>query len=214
MSKQLTARQREMLDAIREYMADNGYAPSIRELGPMLGISSLRGVTIHLDALEKKGWITRESKSRSIRVLAPVSGTAQLARSRLVPLLGSISAGIPLLAVENVETYVAAPPHIGESSDELFALRVRGDSMIGDHIVDGDIIVVRRQNLADHGDVVAALIGDEATVKRLDLRSHSPMLQPSNPNYQPIPFDQDESMILGKVVGLVRSFEGKGAGGF
>ena len=122
MAKQLTARQRQVLDAIRDYIVDKGYCPSIRELGPMLGISSLRGVTIHLEALERKGWITRENKSRSIRMLGPTPDPG-----RSVPLLGTISAGIPLLAVENVESHVIDPVQMAFESDEVFALKVRGD---------------------------------------------------------------------------------------
>lgn len=204
MAKQLTARQRQVLDTIRIFMAENGYGPSIRELGAILKIGSLRGVTIHLDALEKKGWITRENKSRSIRMLGPFAGTSNM---RNVPLLGTISAGLPLLAVENVESYISVPAMMSSDSDELFALKVRGDSMIEDHIVDGDIIVVRKQSSAEHGQIIAALIGDEATVKRLDLRVKPPRLLPANPNYQPIELPESESGILGRVVGLVRPAE-------
>lgn len=204
MAKQLTARQREVLDVIKRYIEEKGYCPSIRELGPVLGIASLRGVTIHLDALEKKGWITRESKSRSIRVL---SASPREAHSTKVPVLGTIAAGVPLLAVENIESYVAVPPQMGTDSDVLFALRVRGDSMIDDHIVDGDIIIIRKQDSAEHGQIVAALIGEEATVKRIDLRSKPPRLLPANVNYQPIELKDDESYLLGRVVGLLRSIE-------
>jgi len=203
MAKQLTARQRQMLDAIRDFILDKGYCPSIRELGPMLGISSLRGVTIHLEALERKGWITRENKSRSIRVLGPTPASP----GRSVPLLGTISAGIPLLAVENVESHVTIPLTMALESDELFALRVRGDSMIDDHIVDGDVIVVRKQESAEHGQIVAALIGDEATVKRLDLNSQPPRLLPANPNYDAIALPAGESIVLGLVIGLLRSID-------
>jgi len=203
MAKQLTVRQRQVLDTIREFILDKGYGPSIRELGSILGISSLRGVTIHLDALERKGWLTRENKSRSIRVLAPSS----VSPGRSVPLLGAISAGIPLLAVENVESHIAIPLRMAPESDEVFALRVRGDSMIDDHIVDGDVIVVRKQDIAEHGQIVAALIGDEATVKRLDLHSQPPRLLPANPNYDPIPLSAGESIVLGRVIGLLRSID-------
>lgn len=205
MAKQLTARQREVIEAIQSFIAANGYGPSIRELGPMLGIASLRGVTIHLDALEKKGWITRESKSRSIRVLGP---SAAPVPGRSVPILGTIAAGVPLLAIENVESQLTVPPQMASGADEVFALRVRGDSMIGDHIADGDIIIVRKQDSAEHGKIVAALIGDEATVKRLDLRSNPPRLLPANENYRPIEMTPDDSRILGQVIGLMRSIDG------
>jgi len=223
MSKGLTQRQREVLEAIRDYAARNGYPPSIRELGRALGISSLRGVTIHLDALARKGYIERESTSRSIRLLtahateletADASG-GFLARSvsRLgggravsVPLLGAIAAGAPLLAVENVECYVPVPVEMAGDAKDLFALRVKGDSMIGDAICDGDTIVVRSQPSAENGEIVAALIGDEATVKRLDKSSRPARLLPANPNYEPIPLAREDVRILGKVIGLVRSY--------
>lgn len=190
MSKQLTARQREMLNAISGFIAIKGYAPSIRDLGPLLGISSLRGVTIHLDALEKKGWITRERASRSIRVLSPMAGGVNQAPGRQVPLLGAISTGLPLLAVENIESYISVPPEMARESDEVFAMRVRGDSMIDEHIADGDIVLVRSQDCGENGQIVAALIDGEATVKRLDTELSS-----------------DNTRILGRVIGLFRVYE-------
>lgn len=171
----------------------------------MLDISSLRGVTIHLDALEKKGWIERESTSRSIRILnQPVSNSAE--QPVMVPLLGTIAAGTPLLAVENVESYIPVPKEMSPYADELFALRVRGDSMIGDSILNGDTIIVRSQTSAQHGEIVAALIDDEATVKRLDMQSYPHRLLPSNPKYQPIELARDDVRILGKVISLVRTY--------
>lgn len=203
MSKGLTARQREVLEAIREFLARKGYPPSIRELGKTLGISSLRGVTIHLDAIEKKGWLQRESTSRSIRLLTAHESTDARVS---VPLLGSIAAGLPLLAVENVESYVPVPAEMAANATELFALRVRGDSMIGDGILDGDTIIVRSQPSAESGEIIAALIGDEATVKRLDSSRWPARLLPSNPNYEPIELAREDVRILGKVMGLVRSY--------
>jgi len=197
----LTARQRQVLDAIVDYRAERGYLPSIRELRRMLGVSSLRGVTIHLDALERKGWIERESTSRSIRVLGPERSWGHF---RSIPLLGTIAAGVPLLAVGNVEGHIPFPADMVGRSDELFALRVRGDSMLGDHILDGDLVIVERRQTAENGQIVAALIGDEATVKRLDMRSTPPRLLPSNPAYEPIALDSEDSRILGRVVGLIR----------
>lgn len=216
MSKGLTQRQRQVLEAIREYAERKGYPPSIRELGKALGISSLRGVTVHLDALARKGYIERESTSRSIRLLTADAAYASggfLPRSDgpvgaavSVPLLGAIAAGAPLLAVENVEGYVPVPAEMAAGAKELFALRVKGDSMIGDGIRDGDMIVVRSQPSAENGEIVAALIGDEATVKRLDKSSRPARLLAANPNYEPIPLAREDVRILGKVVGLVRSY--------
>ncbi len=202
--KELTTRQREVLDAILNFRAAKGFAPSIRELRPILGLGSLRGVTIHLKALERKGYIQRESTSRSIRV---VGGGEGMDLFTSVPLVGAIAAGLPLLAVENVESYVPIPREMAASSDELFALRVRGNSMTGDHIADGDVVVVRRQPTAEDGEIVAALIDDEATVKRLSKQRGRLQLIPSNPDYPPIEV-QDSVRVLGKVVGLIRSIRG------
>ena len=207
MAKDLTARQRQVLEAIRHYVRENGYPPSIRELGKLLEIRSLRGVTVHLDALQRKGWIHRESTSRSIRILAGPSGGPVGMPPVYIPMLGKIAAGIPLLAVENVECYVPVPPEIASKGRELFALRVSSDSMIGDHVLEGDTIVVKNQGRAEHGDVVAALIGGEAVVKRLDLRSKPPRLLASNPSYEPIELVEDGAKILGPVIGLIRTYD-------
>lgn len=204
--KQLTARQREVLQAIQDYQSTRGYIPSIRELGRLLGIRSLRGVTVHLTALERKGWIERESTSRSIRVIAPRPPGVSSDPPRFVPLLGTIAAGIPLLAVENVDSYVPVPDEIAATQTELFALKVKGDSMVGDHILDGDTILVESRPVAEDGEIVAALIGEEATVKRLDIKTQPPRLLPSNPDYASIELGDENARILGKVVGLVRSF--------
>jgi len=201
--KELTARQRQVLDAIVDYRAERGYPPSIRELRRTLGVSSLRGVTIHLDALERKGWIERERTSRSIRTLAPEHHGE---RFRSVPLLGTIAAGVPLLAVENVEGHIPFPAEMAGPADQLFALRIRGDSMLGDHILDGDLVILERLPTAENGQIVAALIGEDATVKRLDMRSTPPRLVPSNPAYAPIELDSENVRILGRVIGLVRSY--------
>jgi len=123
-----------------------------------------------------------------------------------VPLLGSIAAGIPLLAIENVESYVPVPAEMAANAKELFALKVKGDSMIGDAILDGDTIIVRSQPSAESGEIIAALIGDEATVKRLDSSNWPARLLPSNPNYEPIELTGEDVRILGKVMGLVRSY--------
>lgn len=207
MAKNLTARQREVLETITTFCTQYGYPPSIRELGHLLNISSLRGVTIHLDALEKKGYIERERTSRSIRIVSQMGKSASENATLSIPLLGSIAAGTPLLAVENVESYVPIDRDMASGSRELFALKVKGDSMIGDHIVEGDVLIIQKQESADHNDIVAALIGDEATVKRLDIKTNPPRLLPSNPHYSPIKITGSDTRILGKVVGLVRSFD-------
>ena len=198
--RMLTARQREVLEVIGEYIAEKGYPPSIRDLMPRLGISSLRGVTIHLQALEKKGWIERERTSRSIRLNSPAEKPSALS----IPLLGTIAAGTPLLAVENVESYIPLPAELSGHSGEMFALKVKGDSMTGDHILDGDIIVVRSQNSAEQGEIVAALIEDEATVKRLDIQARPARLLPSNPNYSPVELSSENARIriIHRIIGV------------
>jgi repressor LexA len=204
MTKKLTARQREVLEFITNYIAEKGFPPSVREIGAALEISSLRGVTVHLDAIERKGWIKRERTSRGIQVLAPMPGRRKGAES--VPVLGTIAAGIPILAVENVESYVFIPEEMAGRSNNLFALRVRGDSMIGDAIAPGDLVIVRAQRSFSNGDLVAALLGDEATVKRARIDQSGVQLVASNPLYEPIVVDRDDSRIIGKVVGLIRSY--------
>lgn len=202
--KKLTARQREVLDFIVGYIAERGFPPSIREIGAALRISSLRGVTIHLDALERKGWIRRESASRGIQVLAPVPGKREGALA--IPVLGTIAAGTPILAVENVESYVLVPEEMAAPGGSLFALRVRGDSMIGDGILPGDLVIIRHQRSIGSGELAAVLIGDEATVKRIKLDREKALLLSSNPQYEPIVIDREDSRIIGKVIGLIRSY--------
>lgn len=204
MAKKLTERQREVLEFVVGYVSEKGFPPSVREIGAALKISSLRGVTIHLDALEKKGWINRERTSRGIQVLAPIPGRKSGAAA--VPVLGTIAAGIPILAFENVESYVFVPEEMVEHSNKLFALRVRGDSMIGDAILPDDLVIVRSQRNFSPGDMVAALLGEEATVKRLKMDKDRVTLVASNPIYEPIVVDRDDSRIIGKVVGLIRNY--------
>ncbi len=205
MRKQLTARQRSILEFIVGFVERNGYPPSIREIGAEFDIRSLRGVTVHLDALERKGFIRRESTSRSIKVLQPRISPpdSQLAR---LPILGTIAAGEPLLAVENVEGELSVPGAMLGGTRDAFLLRVKGDSMTGAHILPGDMVVIRPQQTADSGDLVAALIGEEATVKRLRLDGGRGTLVPANPEYDTMPIDGTESRIIGKVIALMRNY--------
>ena len=205
MRDKLTKRQQSVLEFIIRYVGRHGYPPVIREIGPALGIKSLRGVTIHLDALDRKGFIRRESTSRSIQVLKTPAHIETEAFVRL-PLLGTIAAGMPLLAVENIEGEMPVPRAMVGNADGSFLLRVRGDSMIGAHILDGDLVVIRQQPTADNGDLVAALIGDEATVKRLQRRGRETFLMPANSAYQPIQMRSRDGMLIGKVIGLLRSY--------
>ena len=204
MKDKLTKRQQSVLRYIENYLAKYGYPPSIREIGTALGIKSLRGVTIHLDALERKGFIHRESTSRSIQVLKPLK-TNEPDAFVMLPILGAIAAGRPLLAVENVEAEIPVPKTMLGTTRDAFLLRVEGDSMVDAHILDGDLVVIRPQKTAENGDVVAALLGDEATVKRLRIEGENAVLMPANRAYQPIPLQGTDAELIGKVIGLLRN---------
>ena len=207
MAKQLTNRQQTVLEAIRQWIRERGYPPTIRELGQRLGIKSLRGVTTHLDAIAKKGFLKREPRARSISLLDLV---APFERALRVPVLGRIRAGEPLLAQQHVESHVVIDgAWIGGStaagSAEHFALKVQGDSMINAGILEGDFVIVRQQPAAQDGDIVVALLGDEATIKRFYKESDHVRLQPEHPTMEPIVVPkQDPLSVLGKVVAVFR----------
>ncbi len=207
MAKQLTTRQHTVLETIRMWIRKHGYPPTIRELGQHLGIKSLRGVTTHLDAIAKKGFLKRESRARSISLLGLVAPFEQALR---VPIVGRIRAGSPVLAQEQVEGHVVVDGGwLGVSaSDETvqhFALKVQGDSMSTAGILSGDYVIVRQQPTAENGDIVAALLGEEATVKRFFKEGDQIRLQPEHPAMEPIVVGKQESLtILGKVVAVFR----------
>lgn len=201
---ELTRRQREILDYITSVTHLKGYPPSVREIGQAVGLSSSSTVHSHLAALEAKGFIRRDpSKPRAIEVFdyrdtaSPVSPSQVAA----VPLVGQIAAGQPLLAEENIEEFLALPAeYVSEGS---FVLRVTGDSMIDAGIHDGDLLVVRQQQTASDGDIVVALLGDEATVKRFFKENGRVRLQPENRALEPI--YSSDVVILGKAIGLFRT---------
>ncbi len=199
--RDLSARQRQILDFIQKSITERGYPPSVREIGQAVGLSSSSTVHAHLTALEKKGLLRRDpTKPRAIEVL---DDEAWMRRERLVPVpvLGQVTAGKPILAVENVEDTYPLPFDLVRDED-VFMLRVRGDSMIEAGILEGDLVLVRQQNHADDGDIVVALLGDEATVKRFFREKDYIRLQPENPYMEPIIVK--DVRILGKVVGLYR----------
>ncbi len=206
MAKGLTKRQEAILQFLLEYTQNEGYPPSIREIGKHFDIGSLRGVTVHLDALERKGYITRANTPRSIRVIHP--SYQQSNRVVMLPLLGSIAAGDPIMAEENVEDLIPVPSQMVRNIDRAFLLRVRGDSMVGEGILPRDLVVIRPQVTANHGELVAVLIGDDATVKRIHFDRDATRLMPANPAYEPIIIDREDSRIVGRVVGLIRDYEG------
>lgn len=206
MAKGLTKRQQLILQFILDYVQSEGYPPSIREIGKHFDIGSLRGVTVHLDALERKSYISRSNTPRSIKVIHPSfqSGT----RVAMLPLVGSIAAGIPIHAQEHVEDLIPVPQEMVRNIEHAFLLRVKGDSMSGEGIMPRDLVVVKPQETANHGDLVAVLIGDEATVKRINFDPRGVRLMPSNPAYQPIEINSEDSRVIGRIVGLIRDYEG------
>jgi repressor LexA len=207
----LTKRQEKILEVIRDAVASRGYPPSIREIGEQVGLTSTSSVHSQLAQLEKKGFIRRDpTKPRAILVHAPdtdaSSGGATVRKlTANVPLLGQIAAGGPILAEQQVEDHVPLPRDwVGHG--ELYMLKVKGDSMIEAGVLDGDYVVVRSQPDAENGEMVAAMIDGEATVKHLSMKGSKAQLLPANPAYSPIPLDPDgvNSRILGKVVTVLR----------
>lgn len=198
MREELTEKQKRILEFIIQEIQIKGYPPSIREIGQALGITSLRGVTDHLDALEKKGHIRRGLKARSIKVLSPDEDKKD--KTVLLPLLGRVAAGEPILAEENIEKHIPVNKRYSKKQDNLFLLRVKGDSMIDDQIFDGDLVVVNSQQTANNGDIIVALLDDEATVKRFYKMGNRPVLIPANPKY---PIIEKEFIIQGRVVDVI-----------
>ncbi len=201
MLKELTPKQRRIYDYILSYTNEYGYPPSVREIASAVGLKSPSTVHFHLKALEEAGAIVRGSgKTRAITPMDQ-EGKQPEQRDR-VPLVGNVAAGMPILAEECIEDYV--PFDTGGVSGEHFALKIRGESMIKAGIMPDDLVVVHQQSTADNGEIVIALIGDEATCKRLDRREGRIWLLPENDSYSPI--DGMEATILGKVVGLIRKY--------
>ncbi|MDF2927987.1 transcriptional repressor LexA [Anaerospora sp.] len=193
-------RQKQILKHIKDTLRSKGYPPSVREIGEAVGLSSSSTVHGHLAKLEEMGFIKRDpTKPRAIDVL----DEAPWRQKRLtpIPLIGKVTAGQPILAIENIEeTYPLPTELVGE--EETFMLTVQGDSMMNAGILDGDLIIVRVQRSANNGDIIVAMIDDEATVKRFYKEHDRIRLQPENPAYDPI-FSRDVT-ILGKVIGVFR----------
>jgi repressor LexA len=252
MAEEMTDRQREILAYIRKYITDNGYPPTVREIGAAFGIRSTNGVADHLKSLERKGFLTRGSlKSRALRPVqheeadptfndSPVVSAAGASSGRLatvtslasardrllrgvssseeleaiesggmvsVPVLGAVAAGAPILAEQTSSDTVQIDSFLLGGNKKVFALRIKGDSMIGDGIFDGDYIFVKKQLTADDGEIVVAMIEGEATVKRLYREGDRVRFQPSNPRLAPFYVHRDEfreTMILGLVIGVYR----------
>ena len=203
---QLTERQRELLTYIEREVRTTGVPPSIRQIGEALGISSTNGVRAHLQALEKKGYIHRSSRtSRGIASLDRLRRRTSRALHEMVevPILGRVTAGQPILAVENREGALQLDPTLVKNTD-TFALRIEGDSMTGAGIFDGDYVLVRPQQSANNGDIVVALLEESVTVKRFYREAEGFRLQPENPHMRPI--ITKEAQIEGRVILSMRQY--------
>lgn len=201
--RELTSRQQQILDYIRAEIHRRGFPPSVREIGEAVDLSSSSTVHSHLAALEKKGFIRRDpSKPRALEVLdyRDSERGVDYGQVRAIPLVGQVAAGEPILAAENIEGTMSLPAEIADES--TFILRIKGNSMIDAGIFDGDFVVVRQQNSANNGDIVVALIEDDATVKTFYREADRIRLQPENAAMEPI-YARDVS-VLGKVVALFR----------
>ena len=204
-AKDLTKRQQEIFDFIKKYSAGHGYPPTVRDIGKAVGLASSSTVHAHLANLEKVGLLRRDpSKPRAIELLDRAAGAVKsvVGTSGGLPLVGNVAAGQPILAEENIEDYVQVPPLAGGDEGE-YVLAVRGDSMKDAGILEGDHVVVRRQKAARNGEIVVALVGEEATVKRFFKENDHVRLQPENDAMQPI--RSREVRVLGRVVGVFRS---------
>jgi len=186
-------KQEKILEFLNAYVEENGYPPAVREICAAVGLRSTATVSYHLNELKKQGRIKGEPNKR--RAIALPDGQKQ----GRIPVVGVVTAGLPILAVQNIEGSI---PWDGDSG--CFALRVRGDSMIGAGILDGDKVIVRPQQDADNGEIVVALLEDEATVKRLHRENGEVWLLPENPSYAPI--DARQAQIIGKVKGVLREY--------
>jgi len=196
--ERLTKTQQKVFDYIKEIIDERGLAPSVREICAAVGLKSTSTVQYNLNALENLGYIERDSQlKRTIRICK--NGI----RPTHVPLIGTVTAGVPILAAQSVEDYIPVP--IDQRGRSLFALRVKGDSMINAAILDGDIVIVEQTPVAENGDIVVALIEDEATVKRFYKEKGHFRLQPENDSYEPIIVK--ELAVLGKVISLIRNYD-------
>ncbi|GAB1612530.1 MULTISPECIES: transcriptional repressor LexA [Mammaliicoccus] len=203
--KELTKRQSEIYQFIKHIVQTKGYPPSVREIGLAVGLASSSTVHGHLSRLEEKGYIKRDpTKPRAIEITETVGENINQENTIHVPVIGKVTAGIPITAVENVEEYFPLPAHFTSThNSNIFILDVIGDSMIEAGILDGDKVIVRSQTIAENGDIIVAMTeDDEATVKRFYKEESRYRLQPENSTMEPIYLDNVS--VLGKVVGLFR----------
>nr|WP_313795193.1 transcriptional repressor LexA [Staphylococcus warneri] len=204
--RELTKRQSEIYDYIKQIVQSKGYPPSVREIGEAVGLASSSTVHGHLSRLEEKGYIKRDpTKPRAIEIVSEqLNDNISMEETIHVPVIGKVTAGIPITAVENIEEYFPLPEHlISTHNSDIFILNVVGDSMIEAGILDGDKVIVRSQTIAENGDIIVAMTeDDEATVKRFYKEKNRYRLQPENSTMDPIYLEN--VIVVGKVIGLYR----------
>jgi len=202
----LTQRQGHVLEQIHQALRETGHPPTVREIMERLGLSSTCTVQRHLEALERKGFIRRSRlKARTVEIIKADDPRLVPRATVAVPLLGTVAAGQPILAVENIEDVFPLPAEL-VPEEPVFCLRVKGDSMKGVGLFDGDLVVVHQQDFAEEGDIVVALIEDEATIKTFRRRNGQIRLEPANPEIQPIVVPEGQVAVLGRVILGLRRF--------
>lgn len=215
--KGLTSRQTQLIEFIADHLQENGYPPSIREMAQHMNIRSTNGVNDHLKALERKGYLTRKAGLKSRAIALTKKSASKKARERSsniseldlvsIPLLGQVAAGVPILAEQHIEQHLHVDKSLAGSGAEIFALRVEGESMIEKGILPGDLVFVRRQNTANSGQVIVAMLDGEATVKTYRPQADKIVLEPANSSMEPIVIEEGDFQqvdILGIVTGVFR----------
>lgn len=187
-------------DYIVDYIRKEGYPPAVRDICSGVGIRSTSTIHGHLKRLQQAGRIDYTAGKRRAITIPEIDGE----RVVHLPVIGQVTAGVPILATENIERILPLPADFFSDDGDVFALKVRGESMMGAAILDGDFVIVHRQNTANPGDIIVALVGDEATVKTLANIDGKVVLRPENPAFRPIPFDRADCQVLGKVCGVFR----------
>ena len=203
MKDKLTAKQEQVLNFIKQHLMAKSYPPTVREICEAVGLKSTSSVHAHLETLEKKGYIRKDQdKTRAIEIIDDDFSFNPLSREMVnIPMVGTVAAGVPLLAEQNITEYFPVPADMLPNA-ETFMLRVKGDSMVNMGIYEGDQLIIKRQNTASNGDVVVALVDDSATVKRFYKENGHYRLQPENDFMEPIIVE--DCSVLGKVIGLIR----------
>ncbi|GAB4130313.1 MAG: transcriptional repressor LexA [Ignavibacteriales bacterium] len=207
MKTTLTDRQKEILDFIKEFISYNGYPPTLREIAKQFNIASTFGIKRHLDALQKKGYLSVESFASRAISITDAENEKNTNNAMEIPVLGRVAAGYPILSEQNIEGTISISSNLVKNSSEIFGLKVKGDSMKNAGIFEGDIIIVNQQKNAANGDIVVAMVDSETTVKRFYQMNNQIKLNPENENYNPIIVNNsNEFSIIGKVLGVFRWF--------